>query len=235
VARFGAGADTSQNELGAAVADIFQEVDEEVRREKLKQFWERYSLAVIGVCVAIVVAIGAWRGYDWYTARQAAIAGANFESAVSLMGQGKAKEAEAAFNAIAKDAPAGYAALARMRAANALAGGDKPAAIKAYTAMAQDGTLPPAFQDIAAIRAGMLMVDTAPLADLQRLLDPLAGSDRPFRHSARDLLALSAWHHQDVAATKKYLDMMAKDSDTPPGVRARADVLAALIAANGKG
>jgi hypothetical protein len=122
-----------------------------------------------------------------------------------------------------------------MRAAGALAETDKPAAIKAYTAMAGDGTLPPAFQDLAAIRAGLLTVDTAPLAEVQRLLEPLAESDRPFRHSARDLLALSAWQHKDVKAAQKYLDLMAKDADTPSGVRARADVLSALIAATGKG
>ena len=60
------------------MADIFQEVDEEVRREKLKQLWERYSLAIIAVCVLIVAAIGGWRGYEWYVAREAAKAGARF-------------------------------------------------------------------------------------------------------------------------------------------------------------
>ncbi len=217
------------------MADIFQEVDEEVRREKLKQLWERYSLLIIAACVLIVVGIGAWRGYDWYVAREAAKAGARFEAAVSLMEQNKAKEAEAAFADIAKTAPAGYAMLARLREANALAASDKAAAVKAYDALAADGGVPPVFKDLASVRAGILLVDTAQFSEMQHRLDPLAQSDRAFRHSARELLALSAWRNNDVSAAKKYLDLIAKDAETPSGVRARADVLAALIASTGRG
>jgi hypothetical protein len=217
------------------VADIFHEVDEEVRREKLKQLWERYSLAIIAACVLVVAAIGAWRGYDWYIARESARAGGRFEAAVSLMEQNKTKEAESAFAEIAKDAPGGYPVLARFREANALAVSDKDAAVKAYDALAGDGGVPPAFRDLASVRAGILLVDTAQSSEMQRRLDPLATSDRPFRHSARELLALSAWRNNDASAAKKYLDMMARDLETPSGVRARADVLTALIASTGRG
>jgi hypothetical protein len=217
------------------VADIFREVDEEVRREKLKQLWERYSLLIIAACVLVVAGIGGWRGYQWYMERQAAAAGARFEAAVALSQEGKAKDAETAFADIAKDAPGGYRILARFREANALAASDKAGAVKLYDALAHDGSVAPVFQDLAAVRAGMLLVDDAKLPDMQQRLDALAQSDRAFRHSARELLALSAWHNNDVTGAKKYLDMMAKDAETPAGVRARADVLAALIAATGKG
>jgi hypothetical protein len=217
------------------VADIFHEVDEEVRREKLKQLWDRYSLVIIAVCVLIVAAIGGWRGYEWYVAREAAKAGARFEAAVSLMEQNKTKEAEAAFAEIAKDAPGGYPILARFRQANALVATDHDAAVKAYDALAADGGVPLAFKDLASVRAGMVLVDSAPLSEMQRRLDPLAQSDRSFRHSARELLALAAWRNNDATAAKKYLDMIAKDLETPSGVRARADVLAALIASTGRG
>jgi hypothetical protein len=217
------------------VADIFQEVDEEVRRERLKQLWERYSLLIIAGCVLIVAAIGGWRGYDWYVQREAAKAGARFEAAALLMEQGKTKEAEAAFADIAKSAPGGYPTLARLREANALAASDKAAAVKAYEAITQDGSVPALLQDLASVRAGLLLVDTASLADMQRRLEPLAQSGRGFRHSARELLALSAWRNNDAAAAKKYLEQIAKDGETPAGVRARADVISALIAGTGKG
>ena len=217
------------------MADIFHEVDEEVRRERLKQLWERYSLLIIAACVLIVAAIGGWRGYDWYVAREAAKAGARFEAAAALMEQGKTKEAEAAFADIAKSAPGGYPTLARLREANALASADKAAAVKAYEAIAQDGRVPAVFQDLASLRAGLLLVDTASLSDMQRRLEPLADSGRAFRHSARELLALSAWRNNDVTAAKKYLDEIAKDGETPAGVRGRADVLNGLIAGTGKG
>jgi hypothetical protein len=217
------------------VANIFHEVDEEVRRERLKQFWDRYSLLIIAGCVLVVLGIGGWRGYEWYVDRQAAAAGARFEAAATLMEQGKTVEAETAFSQIAANAPGGYATLARFRAAQALTAKDKQAAVKAYDVLAQDGSLGPLWQDLAGVRAALLLADTAQLSEVQRRLAPLAESGRPYRHSARELLALSAWHNNDVATAKKYLDMMAQDAETPPGVRSRADVLAALIAATGKG
>jgi len=44
------------------VADIFQEVDEEVRREQLQKLWQRYGHFAIAGCILIVVAVGGWRG-----------------------------------------------------------------------------------------------------------------------------------------------------------------------------
>ena len=80
----------------------------------------------------------------------------------------------------------------------------------------------------------MLLVDSAPLADVRRRLDPLAEPGRTFRHTARELLALSAWRSHDITAARRYIDIIATDGATPPGTRARIDVLSALIAADGK-
>ena len=216
------------------MADIFHEVDEEVRRERLAKIWERYSGLIIAACVLVVAGVGGWRGYEWYIARQAAIAGTQFEAAVSLAEGNKPAEAQTAFDKVAAEAPGGYRTLARFRAAAELGKTKKDDAVKAYDALASDGSLGPLWQDLAGIRAAMLLVDTAPLADMQKRLEPLAESGRVYRHSARDLLALSAWRVKDAAAVKKYLDMIAGDGETPPGIRSRADVLAALMAGNGK-
>jgi len=216
------------------VADIFHEVDEEVRRERLKKLWDRYSIYVIGAAALIVAVIGAWRGYEYWQAKQAAAAGAAFESALSLSEAGKHDEAEAAFTKIAGEAPAGYRMLARFRAAADLAQAKPPEAVKAYDELAADTSLGTTLQDLAAVRAGMLVVDSAPLSEMQRRLDPASAPERSFRHTARDLLALSAWRNHDFAAARRYIDMIATDAETPAGTRARAEVLSALIAADGK-
>jgi hypothetical protein len=214
------------------VADIFHEVDEEVRRERLQQLWDRYSIYVIALAVLIVAAIGGWRGYEYWEAKKAAAAGAAFESALSLSEAGKHAEAEAAFAKVATEAPAGYRMLARLRTAAELAQTKRADAVKAYDELAADTSLGATLQDLAAVRAGMLMVDSAPLSDMRRRLDPVSEPGRTFRHSARELLALSAWRNHDFTAARRYIDMIATDAETPPGTRARADVLSALIAAD---
>lgn len=216
------------------MSDIFHEVDEEVRREQLKKLWERYSIYLIAAAVLIVGGIAAWRGYEYWVAQKAAAAGAAFEAAVSLSDQGKHPEAEAAFAKIASEAPAGYRVLARFRAAAELAQVKPADAVKVYDDLAADSTLDTTWRDLAAIRAGLLLADEAPFADIRRRLEPLAEPGRSFRHTARELLALSAWRGQDVAATRRYVEMIATDAETPANTRARVEVLSALIAGDGK-
>ena len=182
------------------MADIFQEVDEEVRRERLIKLWQQYGNLIIALCILIVAAVGGWRGYEWWQNRKAAESGAAFEAAVRLAEAGKHQESEAAFAKLAADRNAGQV-----------------------------------IQDLAALRSGFLLVDTAPYSEIRQRLEPQTAADKPFRHSARELLALSAWKSGDMAAAKQWATMIITDPLTPQGTRSRAEVLTELIASSGKG
>jgi len=217
------------------VADIFQEVDEEVRREQLQKLWQRYGNLIIAGCILIVAAVGAWRGYEWWQAKKAGESGAAFENAVTLAEAGKHQEAEAAFAKLAVDGSAGYRTLARLREAAELARTDRNTAVKAFDDIAADKNAGQIIQDLAAVRAGFLLVDTAPYSEMRERLEPLTAADRTFRHSARELLALSAWKSGDMTAARQWADMIITDPQSPDGTRSRAEVLSELIAAGGKG
>ncbi len=217
------------------MADIFQEVDEEVRRERLKKLWEQYGNYVVALCIVIVAAVGAWRGYEYWQAKKAGEAGAAFESAVLLAEAGKHKEADAAFAKLATEGTAGYRVLARLREAAELAQTEKKAAVAAYDGIIADNSAGQVIQDLAAVRAGLLLVDTGPYADIRTRLESQAAPDRTFHHTAREILALSAWKAGDMTATRQWADMILADPTTPASTRSRAEVLTELIAANGKG
>lgn len=214
---------------------ILREVDEEVRRERLKKLWERYGGIVIAVAVLIVVGVGGWRTWEWYEQRQAAQAGAAFETAVQLAEEGKSAEAIAAFEKLVTEGTSGYRLLARFREAAELADKDRAAAVKIYDAIAADTGQSPAVRDLAAIRAALLLVDTASIDEMQKRLETLTAGGRPFRHTARELMALSAWRAGDAAATRKWVDLIVTDPETPPNTRARVEVLAPAAPAVGKG
>ncbi len=217
------------------MTDIFQEVDEEVRRERLKKLWDQYGNYLIAACVLIVVGVAAWRGYQWWEAKQAAQSGAAFEQAVSLAAAGKHQEAEAAFAKLTTDGTAGYRVLARLREAAELSATDSKGAVAAYDEIAADKNAGRIIQDLAAVRAGFLLVDTAPYSEIRDRLEPLAAADRTFRYSAREILALSAWRANDATAARQWIDMIMIDPQTPAGTRSRVGVLSELIAASGKG
>jgi hypothetical protein len=217
------------------VTDIFQEVDEEVRREQLKKLWERYGTYFVAACIVIVIGVGAWRGYEWWQAKQAAQSGAAFEQAVKLAESGKHQEAAAAFTKLSADATPGYRVLARLREAAELATTDRKTAVAAYDAIAADNRAGQVVRDLAAVRAGYLLVDTAPYSEILPRLEPATAADRAFRHSAREILALSAWKTGDMSAARRWTEMIMGDPQTPPGPRSRAEMLSELIAASAKG
>ena len=211
------------------MSDIFQEVDEEVRRERLEKLWKQYGNYIIAALVVVLAGIGAWRGYIYWEERKAAEAGAAYEAASTLADQGKHAEAQAAFAKLATEGTAGYRTLARFREASQLGLSDPKAAVAAYDALAADGSLGRALQDLAVVRAGLLLVDTATYQELRTRLEPLTAADRPFRHSARELLAFGAWRSGDNAAARQWVDAVYSDPETPGGIRTRIDMLTALL------
>jgi hypothetical protein len=216
------------------VSDIFQEVDEEVRREQLKKLWERYGSLLIAACVLLVVAVGGWRTYEWWEAKKAAEAGTAFQAAVKLSTEGKNREAEDAFAKLAASGTSSYRMLARFREAAEVARRDPSAAVAIYDQLAADSSLGRDLQDLAALRAGTILVDTAPYGEIVQRLEPLTAPDRTFRHSARSMLALAGWRAKDTAAMRKWSDMILADGETPSGTRGQIQMLLALADADKK-
>lgn len=216
------------------MSELFDEVDEEVRREQLKKLWDRYSIYIIAAALLIVAGVGGWRAYQYYEQKKAAEAGAAFGKAVELSEANKHAEAETAFNELAAKAPSGYRTLARFRAAGELAATDPQGAAKLFDAIAADRSVGAEFQELAQIRAAGLLLDSASYADMLQRLEPSTAPKATFRHSARELLALSAWRNGDSAAARKWLDLIAEDGETPPAVRSRAEALQALLPPSAK-
>ena len=114
------------------MSELFDEVDEEVRRDQLKKLWDQYSLYIIAGMILIIAAVGGWRGYQYLEAKKAAEAGAAFDKAVELSEANKHAEAEAAFAGLVTKAPFGYRVLARLRMAAEVASRDPQAAAKLF-------------------------------------------------------------------------------------------------------
>jgi hypothetical protein len=216
------------------VSDIFQEVDEEVRREQLNKLWQRYQNLVIALVVLILAGVGGWRYYEYRQATRAAELGTAFEEAATLAEQGKHAESAAAFAKVASEGNKIYRQLALMRQAAELVQTDRKAGIAAYDVIAGDSSVSVDFKDLAGVRAGELLIDDGTFNEARPRLEPLATAGRPYRHSARELLALAAWRSGDIEAAKRWFDLIVSDIQTPPSTRDRVEMLIGLVAAEGK-
>src|SRR4029077_19928271 len=102
---------------------------------------------------------------------------------------------------------------------------DKKAAVSVYDEIAADKNGGQVMQDLAGGRAGFLLVDNAPYSEIRTRLEPLTAADRTFRHTAREILALSARKSGDMTAARQWADMIITDPLTPASTRSRAEVL----------
>lgn len=206
------------------MADIFREVDEALREDRVKAIWARYGRLIIAVAVLIVLASAAW--VVWRNWTQAAEA----EGAAAIeMARGSGDPAALAA-AVEAAGNADQAALARFYlAAEAAESGDRAAAVSTYRTIATDGSVSGVFRDLARLLAVLHEVDSGDPGQLAAEIEPLAADGAPWRFSAREVQGLLALRRGDEAAARAIFTALAESVEAPPGVRDRAyEVLGGL-------
>jgi len=214
------------------VTDIFREVEEDVRRERYEQLWKEYGDYVIAGAAVVVIAVAGFQLWRVYDQRQRAKASAEFLIAEQLLEAGQTSEAQSAFARLEKDAPAGYASLAKFQEANAmLQAGNAADAVIVYKQIAagKDDVLGPA----ARIHAGWALVDTAPKSEIQSLVGPLSDRTNPWHGMARDILAFADYRAGAMQAAIGEYQSLSADADAPAPLRARAGWMVTFLKGGG--
>jgi hypothetical protein len=214
------------------MTDIFREVDEDLRHERYKRLWDRFGTYVIAAAILIVVATAGWRLWEYWRGHQAQATGDRFIAALDIATKGDHQAAIQALDAVAADGSGQYPLLARFRAAAEKAtAGNREDAIADFDAIANTGSAPALVRDLARLRAALLLVDTASLADLNTRIGSLASTGNPWRHSAREILGLASWQAGDLAGARKYYEEIAADQEKPADLQSRAQFMLGLIRA----
>lgn len=215
------------------MADIFQEVDEEVRKDKATELWNKYGIYVIAAAVLVIVATTAWVYWKKYTAEQHQEQGARFEAALELARQGKTAEAATAFRQLAENTSDGVADLAKLQeAAQRIADGDTIGAIGVYDSIAADSGASDLFRQLATVLSALHQLDTAGVTEIEGKLKPLIDRYGPFTHFAKELLGYAKLKSGDTAGAKELFLSLSDDASAPPGIRARATEMVSALGAS---
>jgi hypothetical protein len=211
------------------MADIFREIEEEVRRDQALDFWKKYQNPIIGIALAVVAATAGYSGYRYFQERAAQEAGAKFQAAVEAARENNNEEANKLLDEVMNHGTAGYKKLARFRDAAAVGATDPEQGVKAYEAMQADKSLGPLLQDLARLRAAVLVADTASREDLTARLQPLVQPGNPWAANAREILGLAALKAGDTETAGKIFDEIVTDRAAPAPLKQRAEVYLALV------
>ncbi len=216
--------------------NIFREVEEDLRREQLVRLWDRYGIYVLIAAGFVIVLVGAYRGYRWYENKLATENGTEYFQAMQEVDDQKYGDATDALAKLAKTAPGGYRVLAKLEmAAVDVKQGRKADAVALYDEVAGDSGADGTLKDFARVQAAALRVDEADPAEMAKRLSGLDADSNPWRYSARELLALSAYRSGNTAESEKLLTRIISDPFAPAEMRRRAESLMALMVKTGTG
>ncbi|GGC60007.1 hypothetical protein GCM10011504_42800 [Siccirubricoccus deserti] len=218
------------------VADIFDEVEEDLRAERARRLLSRYGGVLIGLAVLVILGVAGLQGWRWWEARESAAAAERYLAAAhaaEVPAGGEAanrvaalKSAAERFAAVAAEAPGGYRTLARLRAAALEAEvGERDAALATWDQASRDTASDPLYRDLATLMWALHALDSGDPAAIEARLAPLA--DGPWRASAEEIRALAALKRGETEAARQRLTALAGDSQAPQGVRERATRLLA--------
>ncbi len=204
------------------MADIFKEVDEDLRRDQAAKVWKKYGAYVIGAAVLLVLATAGFQAWQWWDVKQRSQRSASYMAAVELLQQETGEEAAAAFGDLA-DPDGSYGTLAAFNQARLLAeAGDTAAAIDLWERLAASAAAGPGFQGAATLLSVMHQIDSGDPAALEGRLDVLVAGESGFRPIALELTAVLALRQGDRARARELYAQLADDRTAPAGLRARA-------------
>ena len=205
------------------MADIFREVDEDLRHERYLKLWRRWRYWLLGVGV---VALGGAVAFVMLadaqeSARQAE--GRQFAAAMAEIEAGRGSQAADRLAMLAADSETGYAALARLGEADARARrGDISGAIQIYDLLAGDSRVDPLYRDLGALLAAQRLVDRASASEINQRLAPLMAGHSPWRPLATELSGIAEMRAGNGEAARALFAELVTDPAAPLGLRQRA-------------
>ena len=213
--------------------NIFREVDEELRSDRMRALWRRIAPFVIGAAVAIVAIVAVNEGWAWYTNSQSARSSEELYAALASADKDDLTAAQAELDTLAANGSGGYPVLAEFAKASLLAkSGDAAGAVAAYDALA-NAQSNVRLRELALLQAAAILVDTGTLADVEARIATVATDDNPMRRVARELIGLAQFKAGDATAAKASCEAVLNDPLAQEGIRNRVAYYLAQMASAG--
>lgn len=204
------------------MSDLFREVDEAVREDRVKTLARRYGgWAITGVAALIlgVVGVQLWQGWE-ATARSQETQ--QMLAAISLAESAPGDAAET-LTTLANQAGGGRGTLAQLLRAGFLAEeGDVAGSITVYQAIAADTGVEPLWRDYAALMAVAHGLESEDPAALSATIDRLIDGESAWRYSAQEMRGALALRQGDRDAALAAFRTLADDPFAPDALRNRS-------------
>ena len=207
-----------------------REVDEDLRRDQLRNFFKRYGNWLI---LAVGLFLAASGGAIWWKQHQQQGSAKQVEQLAQTyrdIGAGDITKAPQQLDQLSNDGSKAVRASAQFaRAALDLQQGNNKAATAIYKTIADDSGLPDPYRDAALIRQTALEFDQIQPQDIITRLAPLAKPGEPWFGTAGEMTALAMLKQGKKQDAGQLFAAIARDTGVPQTIRARASQVAATL------
>lgn len=209
---------------------FYREVDEELRRDQMRSWWDRYGkLAILGV-VLLLAAIG---GYIWWQNQQEQKAGERGETLIAAfedVSSGNKAAAQEKLDRLAEADSPGYRAAALITKADlAIEANDLDAAARLFQQIADDEDFAAPYRELATVRMTALQFDKLPPQAVVDRLKSLAVPESAWFGSAGEMVAISYLKLDKPQDAARIFAQLAKDRKVPQSIQARAVQMAGSL------
>ena len=211
------------------VDSFVEEVNEEVRRDRLYGYLRRYGWIAV---VAILVIVGGAAFTEYRKAQDRAEAEALGDAMLAALSANDSAGRAEALETISAETPTSAAVLRMMTAAEEVNAGNTDAAIATLNTIATDGEVPEIYRQLAQFKAVTLQGTDAPAADRRQALEAMAQPGNPFRLLAIEQLALIDIETGDPQAAIERYQSILSDAEITADLQQRA--LQVIVALGGE-
>jgi hypothetical protein len=213
-----------------------REVDENLRRDRLRDFAKAYGSWVIAGVVLFLAAAAGWLYWQQHeldaSAKQVDQLAETFKDIGNGNTVGPAKQLDTLSRSGSK---AVRASALFTRAAIAIQNNDMKTATAKFREIAGDDSLPKPYRDLALIRQTALEFDSLPPDQVITRLQPLAKPGDPWFGSAGEMTAMALIKQGKKAEAGRLFLAIAKDTSAPDAIRARAVQIAGSLGVDASG
>jgi hypothetical protein len=209
---------------------FMREVDDNLRRDRLRDFGKKYGgWLIVGVALFLIAS----GGFIWWQQHRVVRSDHQVEQLAEIfknIGEGAPGDAAKQLDALSDSGSKAVRATALFTsAALAIQQNDPKLATAKYRAIAGDESLPQPYRDAALIRQTALEFDSLKPEDVIERLKPLARPGNPWFGTAGEMTAMALIKQGQPGQAGQLFATIAKDSSVPEAIRGRSVQIAGTL------
>lgn len=215
---------------GQSDESFLREVDENLRRDQMRDFGKRYGAWIAGGILLFLAAVAGWLYWQDRQKKEAEAATETLSGVMNNIGSGNAGNAPQQLQPLEESSSDAVRAAARLtQAAIALQKADRTTAIANYREVLNDDGLAEPYRDLANVRLTTLEFDSLPPQEVIARMENLAKPGNPWFGSAGELTGMAMLKLNRNAEAGRLFAAIAADERVPDTIRSRAVQIAGSL------